>query len=86
MEKKDFYKSLDFMKLGQAIQKQNWQIASLTVRRMENMAKDLEIAEFEKNFASLRQCINRREKNSAQQVLSIMVNKRAAYLNGQKFK
>lgn len=83
MEKKDFYRSLDFMKLGQAIQKQNWQIASMTVRRMENMAKDLEITEFEKNFVTLRQCINRREKNAAQQAMAIMVNKRAAYLNRQ---
>ncbi|MBR5597456.1 MAG: hypothetical protein IKW30_08630 [Lachnospiraceae bacterium] len=80
-EQIEFLKSLDFMKLGQAINRGQWQAAAMTIRRLDMRAKEVEIAEFEKNFTGIRQCINRKDGNEAKQILAIVVNKRARCLN-----
>ena len=80
-EQIEFLKSLDFMKLGQAINRGQWQAAAMTIRRLDMKAKEVEIAEFEKNFTGIRQCINRRDGNEAKQILAIVINKRARHLN-----
>ena len=80
-EQIEFLKSLDFMKLGQSINRGQWQAAAMTIRRLDMRAKEVEIAEFEKNFTGIRQCINRRDGNEAKQILAIIVNKRARHLN-----
>ncbi len=82
-KKLEFYKSLDFMKLGQAINRGNWQVAAMTVRRMEMNAKSAEIAEFAQQFVGIRQCINRKDSIGAKQVLALMVAKRAKFLNAR---
>jgi len=71
-----FIKSLDFMKLGQAINHEQWQSAAMIIRRMDNTAKEVELTGFERQFTGLRQCINRKDKAQAKQVLSIVVSKR----------
>ncbi|MBQ9991702.1 MAG: hypothetical protein IJP31_12330 [Lachnospiraceae bacterium] len=81
--KLEFYKSQDFMRLGQAISRKQWQSAAMIIRRMDTRAKEAGIAEFEKNFTGLRQCINRRDDREAKQILAMVVNKRAGYLNQQ---
>ena len=80
-EQIDFFKSLDFMKLGQAINRRQWQAAAMIIRRLDMRAKEVEITEFEKNFTGIRQCINRRDGNEAKQILAIVINKRARHLN-----
>ena len=80
-EQIDFFKSLDFMKLGQAINRGQWQAAAMIIRRLDMRAKEVEITEFEKNFTGIRQCINRRDGNEAKQILAIVINKRARHLN-----
>ena len=80
-EQIEFLKSLDFMKLGQAINRGQWQAAAMTIRRLDMKAKEVEIAEFEKNFTGIRQCINRRDGKEAKQILAIVINKRARHLN-----
>lgn len=75
-EQCQFIKSLDFMKLGQAINHEQWQSAAMIIRRMDNKAKEVELTGFERQFTGLRQCINRKDKAQAKQVLSIVVNKR----------
>ena len=75
-EQQTFIKSLDFMKLGQAIDHEQWQSAAMIIRRMDNKAKEVELMGFERQFTGLRQCINRKDKAQAKQVLSIVVNKR----------
>ena len=77
----EFYKSLDFMKLGQAVNRGNWQVAVMTARRMEQNAKNAEISEFNQQFVGIRQCINRKDAIGAKQVLALMVAKRAKFLN-----
>ena len=80
-EQIEFLKSLDFMKLGQAINRGQWQAAAMTIRRLDMKAKEVEMKEFERNFTGIRQCINRKDGNEAKQILSVVVNKRANYLN-----
>ena len=83
-KKLEFYKSLDFMKLGQAINRGNWQVAAMTARRMEQNAKNAEITEFNQQFVGIRQCINRKDSISAKQVLALMVAKRARFMNAKQ--
>ena len=79
----EFYKCLDFMKLGQAVNRGNWQVAAMTARRMEQNAKNAEISEFNQQFVGIRQCINRKDAIGAKQVLALMVAKRAKFLNAK---
>lgn len=82
-KKIEFYKSLDFMKLGQAINRGNWQVAAMTARRMEMNAKNAEIIEFNQQLLGVKQCINRKDAIGAKQVLALMVAKRAKFLNAK---
>lgn len=75
-EQRQFINGLDFLKLGQAINHEQWQSAAMIIRRMDNKAKEAELTEFEKQFTGMRQCINRKDKAQAKQVLSIVINKR----------
>lgn len=79
----EFYKSLDFMKLGQAINRGQWQAAAMIERRMEKNANNAGIVEMKQQFTGLRQCMNRKNANEAKQILALMVNKRVKYLNAK---
>ncbi len=79
-----FLKSLDFMKLGQAISHEQWQSAAMIVRRLEQNAQKADFyTAFERQFVSLRQNINRKNVYEAKQILALVVNKRALYLNNK---
>ena len=80
-EQIDFLKSLDFMKLGQAINRGLWQPAAMTIRRLDMKAKEAGMSDFERNFTGIRQCINRKDANEAKQILAVVINKRAKHLN-----
>ena len=80
-EQIDFLKSLDFMKLGQAVNREQWQAATMTIRRMDLKAKEAGFQDFERNFTGIRQCINRKDGNEAKQILAVVINKRAKHLN-----
>ena len=80
-EQIEFLKSLDFMRLGQAINREQWQSAAMTIRRMDMKAKEAGMTDFERNFTGIRQCINRKDGQEAKQSLSVVVNKRAKHLN-----
>ena len=80
-EQMDFLKSLDFMKLGQAINRGQWQSAAMTIRRLDMKAKEAGMNDFERNFTGIRQCINRKDGNEAKQILALVINRRAKYLN-----
>ena len=87
-EQIDFLKSLDFMRLGQAINREQWQAAAMTIRRLDMKAKEVEMIDFERNFTGIRQCINRKDGNEAKQILTVVINRRAKHLNsiGQETK
>lgn len=80
-EQIEFFKSLDFLKLGQAINREQWQAAAMTIRRLDMKAKEVGMNDFERNFTGIRQCINRKDSNEAKQILAVVVNKRAKHLN-----
>lgn len=69
------------MKLGQAINRGQWQSAAMTIRRLDMKAKEAGIQDFERNFTGIRQCINRKDMSEAKQILAVVVNKRAKHLN-----
>ena len=75
-EQCEFIKSLDFMRLGKALNNEQWQSAAMIIRRMDMKAKETELTGFERQFTGIRQCINRKDKAQAKQVLSIVINKR----------
>ena len=83
-EQCNYIKSLDFMRLGQAINHEQWQSAAMIVRRMDNKAKELGLEGFERQFTGIRQCINRKDKAQAKQVLSIVINKRVQMMKQMK--
>lgn len=76
-----FLKSLDFMRLGQAVNRGQWQSAAMTIRRLDMKAKEVGMDDFERNFTGIRQCINRKDMQEAKQILAVVVNKRARHLN-----
>ena len=80
-EQIEFLKSLDFMKLGQAINRKQWQAAAMTIRRMTMKATETGMQDFERNFTGIRQCINRKDDQEAKQILAVVINKRAKHLN-----
>lgn len=80
-EQMQFLRCLDFMKLGQAINHEQWQSASMIVRRLDDMARESGINDFERTFIGIRQSINRKDIYEAKQIMAIVVNKRAKCLN-----
>lgn len=83
MEVIDFCKSLDFMKLGQAINHQNWRMAIGTLQRMQKQAKEMGYDKFDRNFVGLRQCLMRKDQLAAKNILAAIIAKRTQILNGE---
>lgn len=76
-----FLHSNDFMKLGQAINRQNWQVAAMTAQRMQKCVQQLELDTFERQLANIRQCIIHKQGKQAKDILALMTAKRAQMLN-----
>lgn len=81
MNKEEFLKSKDFMKLGQTIEHGNWQVATMTAKRLQDNAKEAEIKDFDRSLIMIKQCIAGRKKTEAQNALAAVVAKRVAMLN-----
>lgn len=75
-----FLHSYDFMRLGQAINHNQWQAAAMNIQRMTRTAKELELSTFDRPFTGLRQAINRRDLEGAKQALAIVISKRVMLL------
>ncbi len=76
-----FLKSYDFMKLGQAIEHGNWQMAAMTSQRMQKTAQELEMDMFVRQLANIRQCIMHKQGKAAKDILALMVARRTQMLN-----
>ena len=74
-------RSLDFMRLGQAVNREQWQAAFMALRRLEQTAKETGCNDFERQFAGVKYAIQRRDKAAAVQVLTLIANRRAQILN-----
>lgn len=80
-EQLSFLRSYDFMKLGQAINHQNWQVAAMTVQRMQKTAQELGMDMFERQLMNVRQCVIHKQARQAKDILAVMMAKRAQMLN-----
>lgn len=76
-----FLRSYDFMKLGQAINHKNWQVAAMTVQRMQKTAQELELDAFVRQLTNIRQCVLHKQARQAKDILAVMMAKRAQMLN-----
>lgn len=75
-----FLKSYDFMRLGQAVNRGQWEAAMMTARRMEQTAGQLGAAPFVYGLSGIRQAIARRESTPAKQQLTQLVRRRVQLL------
>lgn len=75
-----FLKSLDFMKLGQAVSHDRWESAAMIIRRMDSQAKALGLVCMERPFTGLRQSVNRKNMADAKQILAGVISKRVQLL------
>lgn len=75
-----FIKSYDFMRLGQAIHRGQWQSAAMTIRRMDQQAKKLELTAFARPFAGLKQAIACKNVQEAKQILTAVTARRVKLL------
>lgn len=78
--RQNFLASYDFMKLGQALNHGNWQIAMVTVQRMQRDAQGLGFDTIERQLANVRQCIIHKQGRGAKDILALIVAKRAQLL------
>lgn len=78
--KQNFLRSYDFLKLGQAINCQNWQVAAMTVQCMLKSVQELGLDEFERQLVNIRQCIMHRQGRQAKDILALMSAKRVQLL------
>lgn len=81
MTTEEFLKSKDFMKLGQSIEHNNWQMAGMIAQRMQRDAKSAGIADFDRQIIVIKQCIGGRKKTEALNALAGIVNKRVKMLS-----
>ena len=82
----NYLKSYDFMKLGQALDHKNWQIAAMTIQRMQKGAQEAGLTVFERQFGSIRQCIIHKQGKQAKDILALVIAKRAQLLNQHALK
>lgn len=81
-----FIKGYDFMRLGQAIHRGQWQSAAMTIRRMDLQAQKLELTVFGRSFAGLKQAIARKNAQEAKQILATVTARRVQMIESLKGK
>ena len=64
------------MKLGQAVNRGQWDSAMMTLRRMDQKVKKLGIKEFEQPMKGLRLALSGRNELQTKQILAMVVAKR----------
>lgn len=72
----NFVNSHDFMKLGQAITHKNWQVAMMSVTRLQKAAEAAGLTQFDRNFKGIRQCIIAHDGKQGLDILTQAVAKR----------
>ena len=75
-ELQKFIKSLDFMRLGQAVNAGRFESAMMTIRRMTASAEKLGLVCFERQFIGIRQNIARKDAGEVKNILSLVIRKR----------
>lgn len=79
-EWKDFLQSYDFMKVGQAINREQWEIAMMTVSRLERNSRKPGLEAMNRNLKELRNAILAKNTNTAKNLLAMVIQKRVQML------
>ena len=78
---KTFIHSYEFMQLGQAVNRKQWQAAGMKIQKMSAKAKKLGMTGWENQFMGMKQNIARKNDQEALQILALMTTKRVKLLN-----
>ena len=78
---RSFIRSYEFMQLGQAINRKQWQAAGMKIQKMSAKAKKLGMTGWENQFMGMKQNIARKNDQEALQILALMTTKRVKLLN-----
>lgn len=73
---REFFLSQDFMRLGQSVNRSQWQAAAMKARKMSVRAKELGVVGIERQMTGVRMNINSKNKEEALGLLSLVVQKR----------
>ena len=80
-EVKAFMHSYEFMQLGQAVNRKQWQAAGMKIQKMSAKAKKLGMTGWSNQFTGMKQNIARKNEKEALQILALMTTKRVKLLN-----
>lgn len=83
-EQIQFLHGLDFLKLGQAVNHEQWQTAAMTAQQMERTIKQTGLSDMERNMMGLKQAIRCKNQMESKQILSQLVAKRVQLLKERK--
>lgn len=78
---KAFIHSYEFLQLGQAINRKQWQIAGMKIQKMSAKAKNLGMTGWENIFTGIRQNVARKNDREALQVMASLTTKRVKLMN-----
>lgn len=80
-EVKAFLKSYDFMQLGYAVNRKQWQSAGMKIQKMSAKAKKLGMTGWQNLLMGIKQNIACKNEREALQILSLITAKRVKLLN-----
>lgn len=78
---KAFIHSYEFMQLGQAINRKQWQAAGMKIQKISAKAKKLGMTGWNNQFMGIKQNIARKDEKEALQILALLTTKRVKLLN-----
>lgn len=78
---KSFIGSYEFMRLGQAVSRGQWQTAMMSLRRMEQQMDALGLENMKRQMPQLRKSIMSKNRAQARNVLALLTQKRVQLLN-----
>ncbi len=77
----NFFNSKDFMRLGQSVNRQQWQAAAMQARKISDKANDLGIFAIERQMKGIRMNINAKNKEEVLGLLANVIQKRVKILS-----
>ena len=77
---REYFTSQDFMRLGQAVGRSQWQAAAMKARKMSVRAGELGIVGIERQMTGIRMNINAKNKEEVLGLLALVVQKRVKVL------
>lgn len=68
----EFLSSMDFMRLGQAVNHENWQSAMMIIKRMSSAAEEIGAEDFERMLSKIRVCVQSKSRSQALNALAML--------------